>query len=86
VQLVKEWPTDFIGLVGLDGVTLVDNADVEDGTHLRVNHFDNGTLLMRTSIRDIGGDHPVPFASTEQTFRLPDTDCNQESSESSSRE
>lgn len=86
IQQVLAWPADFIGLVGLDSVTLIANADVADGTHRHVSNFDGGTILMRTTIRDIGGDHPVIFSVAEQTFRLPDTDCDQEGSSDSSGE
>lgn len=83
-QQVLSWPTDFVGLVDDDTVhTLVDNDAFADPNDVPVGTFDNGTIELTVIISE-QGDPDVVRSQAVSVFRLPSTDCGQESSSSGS--
>lgn len=71
VQLLKKWPDDFVGMVSLEGVTLVGPTAEPGVNERRVSDFDGGTIGVVVTLFE--NDEQIDESSG--TWRLPGTIC-----------
>lgn len=77
VQLTKNWPEDFVGMI-IDGITLVDNDTAPLAGERQVKDFDGGTIEVGVLINDL--DAVTTIKEDLKTFALLDTDCQENES------
>lgn len=68
VQVVRNWPADFVGLV-LDGITLIADGETPGVNEINVGDFDLGNIKMTTVITDT--DTLETISTMEETWAIP---------------